>query len=330
MRRKPRPHVLILIAIAGLAAACVAADQKETHIGDSAGSTDNSARRPPLVVVTDIGVEIDDQWALVHLLLSPELDVRAIITTHASSAQLSPVTSHKKALEVLDRVWHRPSRRPTVVEGADAPLKDMTASQPSAGVNLLLHVSKQSSPSQRLVVLLTGAATEVASAILQDPSIVHRITVVAMGFEDWASGDEFNVRNDPAAWRVVLRSEVPLVIGSAALTKRDLRLTRGEASALVSGRGRVGQYLYGLFDDWVTRQASLVARVVAPETWVIWDEVVVAHVLEMTSGEDRPRPQLEADLSLAYMGTSQRIMWLTNIDHERLWRDFTRKLDALR
>ena len=43
-----------------------------------------SANSPLAVALsTDCGADIDDQWALAHLLLSPELDLRAIITTHA-------------------------------------------------------------------------------------------------------------------------------------------------------------------------------------------------------------------------------------------------------
>ena len=48
-----------------------------------------------------------------------------------------------------------------------------------------------------------------------------------MGFTDWPNGgDFFNVKNDPLAWQVILNSDVPLVIGSAAAAKRGLKLTR--------------------------------------------------------------------------------------------------------
>ena len=34
----------------------------------------------PVIISTDCGCEMDDQWAITHLCLSPVIDVRAIIT----------------------------------------------------------------------------------------------------------------------------------------------------------------------------------------------------------------------------------------------------------
>ncbi len=289
------------------------------------------SKAPPLaaVLVTDCGVEVDDQWALTHLLLSPEIDLRAVVTTHASSIGFSSASSAKAAAEVVARALPAGAPRPPVVQGADLPLQDATTPRKSAGLEELLRISRGFSSAHRLVVFVTGAATDLASAILQDPSIASRISVVAMGFDDWPGGrDGFNVKNDPAAWRVLLGSDVPLVVGSGAVTTRGLRLTRAEAKALMLPHGPVGQYLCSLLDDWLTKQASLVAQLVAPETWVIWDEVVVAYALGMARGNEVPRPALQADLSFSHPQTSRRITWLSEIDTDRFWRDLTKKIDA--
>jgi inosine-uridine nucleoside N-ribohydrolase len=286
----------------------------------------------PLAVVlaTDCGVEMDDQWALAHLLLSQEFALRAVITTHASSIGFSSATSAKKAAEVIARVLPAAgSPPPPVVPGSDSPLREATTPRENPGVDMLLELSRSFSASRRLVIFATGAGTDVASAILKDPSIVNRVSVVAMGFDGWpGGGDGFNVKNDPLAWRIILNSDVPVVVGSGAVTKRGLRLTRAEAAALMRPHGAVGEYLYSLFDDWLRRQATIVALYVAPETWVVWDEVVVAYALGMARGNEVPRPQLEADLSFSHPETSRRITWLTEIDTDRVWLDFTKKIDV--
>ncbi len=41
------------------------------------------ADRRAVVVTTDIGAEVDDQWTLAHMALSPELDIKGVVTTHA-------------------------------------------------------------------------------------------------------------------------------------------------------------------------------------------------------------------------------------------------------
>src|SRR5215203_5784382 len=286
----------------------------------------------PLAVVltTDCGAEIDDQWTLAHLALSPEVDLQAIITTHASSIRFSSATAAQHAAEVLARV--SPGRLPSarVVAGSDLPLQDVRTPRKNAGVDLLLRLSREHSESSRLAVFIIGAGTDVASAILEDPSIVRRIAIVAMGFNDWpGGGDGFNVRNDPFAWQVILDAHVPVVIGSGAVTLRNLKLTRAEGSALMQSHGSVGGYLYGLFDDWLTQRAELVARLVAPGTWAVWDEVVVAYALGMARGNEVPRPHLESNLSFSHPETARRLTWLTEIDTQRFWLDLTGKIDAM-
>ncbi len=287
---------------------------------------------PPVAVVltTDCGVEMDDQWALAHLLLSREPSLRAVVTAHASSIGFSSAASARKATEVIARVLPAGGPPPPpVVPGSDSPLRGPTTPRESPGVDTLLELSRGFSSSRRLLILATGAGTDVASAILRDPSIVNRVSVVAMGFDDWpGGGDGFNVKNDPLAWRIILDSDVPVVIASGSVAKRGLRLTRAQAGALMRSHGPVGEYLYSVFDDWLTRQPALVARFVGPETWVVWDEAVVAYALGMARGHEVPRPRLQSDLSFAHAETARQITWLTEIDTERVWLDLTKKIDV--
>ncbi|HEY2156826.1 MAG TPA: nucleoside hydrolase [Isosphaeraceae bacterium] len=297
--------------------------------GEAAPETGSATVAPAAILTTDCGAEMDDQWALAHLLLSPEVDLRAVITTHASSIRLSSATSREKTAEVVQKVAPARSASLPVVAGSSEPLRDAMTPRENAGVDLLLRLSREFSQSRRLIVFTIGASTDVASAILKDPSISKRITVVAMGFGDWPEGgDFFNVKNDPFAWQVILNSDVPLVIGSGAVGKRDLKLTRAEAATLMRSHGPTGEYLYSLFDDWLTREPKLVAQVVAPEAWAIWDEIVVAYALGFARGHEVPRPQLQSDLSFSHPDTTKRITWLDEIDTEHLWRDFTRKIDS--
>jgi hypothetical protein len=94
--------------------------------------------------------------------------------------------------------------------------------------------------------------------------------------------------------------------------------------------GPVGNYLYSVIDDSLKKYPAIVAQYVAPETWVVWDEVVVAYALGMAKGNEVPRPKLKLDLSFSHPETSRRITWLTEIDTERFRLDFTRKMDARR
>jgi inosine-uridine nucleoside N-ribohydrolase len=319
--------VASLLAVAGML--LVTGCQNQKLHGEAAVKTRSATGASAAILTTDCGAEMDDQWALAHLLLSPELDLRAVITTHASSIRLSSATSRGKAAEVVQKVAPARSTSIPVVAGSPEPLRDAMAPRDNAGVDLLLRLSRGFSQSRRLLVLTIGASTDVASAILKDPSISNRVTVVAMGFGDWPEGrDFFNVKNDPFAWQVILSSDVPLVIGSAAVGKRGLKLTRAEAATLMRSHGPTGEYLYSLFDHWLTREPKLAAQVVAPEAWAIWDEIVVAYALGFARGHEVPRPQLQSDLSFSHPDTTKRITWLDEVETEKLWRDFTRKIDS--
>lgn len=319
---------IITIAAAALFAALAVSCSKTTP-EEAAISVTSTSAAPAAILTTDCGCEMDDQWALAHLLMSTELDLRAVITTHASSIRFSSATSAEKAAEVIQHVLPARASSVPVVAGSPEPLQDAKIPRENAGVDLLIRLSGDFSESRRLIVFVIGAGTDVASAILKDSSIANRITVVAMGFTDWPSGgDFFNVKNDPLAWQVILNSDVPLVIGSGEAAKRGLKLTRAEAAALMRSRGPTGEYLYSQFDDWLTREPKLVAQVVAPETWIIWDEIVVAYALGLARGHEVPRPQLQPDLSFSHPDTTKRITWLDEVDTEKLWRDFTRKIDS--
>jgi len=254
-----------------------------------------------------------------------------VITTHAEAIGMSSVSSARNASQVIVTVLSAQSlrRAPPVIAGSSVPLRDAHTPLRNDGVSHLIRLSRPFTALHRLMVFVIGAGTDVASALLVDPTLADRIQVVAMGFDEWPrGGDGFNVKNDPIAWQVIFDSRVPVVIGSSALTKRDLQLTRKEGAALLRSHGPIGEYLNSLFDEWLTQRADLVAQFVAPETWVVWDEVVVAYALGLAHGDDVPRPRLQTDLSFYHPATNQRITWLTQIDTQAVWLDFVRKIDV--
>src|SRR5947199_5438905 len=98
-----RPNVTVL-------ASCAAVLWLWTSCGGGArgsvATVPASSSSSPLAVLltTDCGVEIDDQWALAHILVSPEMQLRAVVTTHAASVHYSSASSAAAAAEVIARV----------------------------------------------------------------------------------------------------------------------------------------------------------------------------------------------------------------------------------
>src|SRR3954463_4199194 len=101
--------------------------------------------RRPVVVVTDCGASVDDEWALAHLAVSPAFDLRGVITTHAPTLPpLSAESSARAARAWLDRFSM--AARPRVVAGSSLPLddRDGRAAGPAPGAAYLIEESRGS------------------------------------------------------------------------------------------------------------------------------------------------------------------------------------------
>lgn len=284
--------------------------------------------RTPVILSTDVGNEIDDQWAITYLLLSPEFDVQGIISAHGPT--LPDPSAHATYQVLIDVVERRLGMlsHPPLFEGSSLPLSDRQTPRRNAGVEFIIETSKRFSKSNRLTVLTIGAATDVASALLEDSSLADRINVVAMGFKSLAEGgNEFNIQNDPRAWQVILDSNVPVTIGAADVCQRDLAMSFDHARDMISRRGPIGAWLWDDYQVWYFRNVKPWRKNDFSKPWIIWDTVVLAYKQGMTTQKEIPRPHLADNLAFEKTNTTQTITWVTAVDSKRMWDDFTQKLD---
>lgn len=281
----------------------------------------------PVILSTDVGNEIDDQWAIAYMLVNPAFDVLGIVSAHAPS--LPAPSAHATYLVLKDEVERRlgMSVHPALFEGSSLPLADNQTPRPNSGVDFMVQASKRFSKDHRLDVLTIGAATDVASAILTDPTIAERIRVVAMGFRNLTDAKEYNVENDPRAWQVILDSSAPVSIGSGEVCQRDLALSFVAAKKLISGHGPVGAWLWDEYQAWYFRFVKPLRVDDFSKPWVIWDTVVLAFEQGMTTEKTIARPRLTNALGFEQVNTKDTITWITSIDASRMWADFLAKLD---
>jgi purine nucleosidase len=284
----------------------------------------------PVVLSTDVGNEIDDQWAIAYMLTDPAFDVRAILSAHAPS--LPAPSAHATYLVLRDEVENHLGLRvhPPLFEGSSLPLVDIKTPRPNPGVDFLIRESRSFTPENRLTVLTIGAATDVASALLVDPTLADRIHIVAMGFKDSGptGGQEYNVQNDPHAWQVLLRSNAPITIGAGDVCQKYLALQFDEARDLIASHGPVGHWLWDEYQDWYYRQVKPLRVDDFSRPWVIWDIITLAYLRGLTTQQNAPRPELRDDLTLAPGPPGKSIEWITSVNADQLWTRFTRQLDA--
>jgi len=220
-------------------------------------SANAMAKGRDIILTTDCGTEIDDQWAIVYLFLSSPLHVEGIVTTHAPNIPNSEYSADC-ARDVLRRL--RVASPPPVFAGSSAPLRGRAPIR-NAGVDFIVSTSRRYSPGDRLTILTIGATTDIASAFLEDPTLGERVEVLTMGFNSWPLGtDPWNIRNDPLAYKVILESSAPITIGSTDVCRAGLKLDLKTVQNMLAKRGDIGRWMLGLFQDWVVWKADFVTR----------------------------------------------------------------------
>jgi purine nucleosidase len=287
---------------------------------------DARARGRDVILTTDCGAEIDDQFAIAYLSLVPEIHIEGIVTTHAPNLPKQAQSSAECAKDVLAHLDAGPM--PPIFAGSDRPLVAPTPLR-NAGVDFIVNTSRRYSAEHRLVLITIGAATDVASAFLIDPKLADRVEILTMGFNSWPKGgDPWNIKNDPLAYQVILDSAAPITIGASDVCQRNLRLDGKTAGQMLAGHGEFADWLNGQFQRWLAANAALATSVVKPNTWVIWDTVTVARLLGFTTAENYPRPALNpADLTFSFPPTEKTVRWITTIDGHAMWADFMRRVD---
>lgn len=286
------------------------------------------ADRRPVVLTTDIGAEVDDQFAMAHLALVPEIELKGVVTTHAPNlAAPAAETSAAFAKELAGKLPVK--LRPPIFAGSSKPLSGDGKPLGNAGVDFLIEQAKGRGPNNRLTVIVIGAATDVASALLTDPTWADRVSIVAMGFKSDSSGDEWNVKNDPIAWRILLDSKIPIVVGDAEVTKKLLRMTPDRAHTILAMLPDPAPLLLKRFDTWLVDNTKMAQQVTgSPIVWPIWDEVTTAYLLGFATAETRPRPRLKDDLTFDLDKPQGTIEWITAIDEGKLWIDLVARIKA--
>ena len=213
-----------------------------------------SSRRR-VIIDTDAKNEADDQFAIVHALLSPSLEVRGLIAAHFGMSRSDRSMEESRAeIDLLLQLMGL-EQQVTVANGAPSGIPDEQTPRDSAGAQLIIAESKLASPEEPLFVAFLGPLTDMASAILLDPGLVDREVVVVWiggvgygGVESYP-GVEFNLRNDIAAANVVYDSGITIwQVPSSVYSQVSVSYT--ELEEKIGGTSKLADYLINQTVEW--------------------------------------------------------------------------------
>lgn len=251
-----------------------------------------------VIIDSDTYNEIDDQFAIVYGLLSKEaVNIKAI---HAAPFfnrnSSSPKDGMLKSYQEIKHIYTLLSicQKEQIYLGSDRFLKDEKTFVDSEAARHLVALAMASK--EKISVVAIAALTNIASAILMEPSIVHRIKVIWLGGHDYhqETNNEFNLRQDIAAARVVFNSQVEFVHIPCNGVISNLVLTQAELEKFIDGKNSIGTYLTDIFRRCNTDTLSY-ARIIS-------DIAAMAYVIhpEWFTVKICPKPNIMEDLSYQF------------------------------
>ena len=279
-----------------------------------------------MVLDTDTFNEIDDQFAVVYALISPELDVQAVYAAPFHNSRSSgPGDGMEKSYEEILRILSRLDKDPArfAFKGSTNYVVDVNKPEKSPAVLDLIERAKKSSPDDPLYVVPVGAISNIANAILLEPSIIKNIVVVWLGGNglNWAHQREFNYRQDLNASRVIFDSGVALVQLPCTPVVTHFTTTVPEMETYVAGRGAIGDYLLEIFKDYRKDHFG----------WskVLWDMTAVAWVVNAKwLPSDLVHSPIVTDNYTFSFDKSRHFIRSVNFVHrDPIFRDFFTKLE---
>jgi purine nucleosidase len=196
-----------------------------------------------VIVNTDAKNEADDQYAIVHAILTPSFELHGIIPAHFGTGKsaTSMQDSYDETMLLLRLMGLE--REVRVEAGATHAMPDESTPVDSPGAQLIIEAA-MADDDRPLHIAFYGPLTDMASALLLDPQIADRnIRVLWIGGGPWPSGGrEYNLSNDIHAANVVMKSNLEMWQIPRS-TYRTMSVSYAELIEKVYPQGEIGKYL---------------------------------------------------------------------------------------
>ena len=327
----------ILIILLGTCAACFS----QKTIG---GKTVQPRLR--VIADNDFSGDPDGLFQLAHLLLSPSVEVRAIIGSHLKAgdgfdpSQTQAENAAGKARELLQQMEWK-SNIPVIAGSNTAMLNDSTPVK-NAAVDFIIKEASRTDTNLPLYVLCGAGLTEIASALLTRPAIAEKLTLVWIGGPEYAdmaipppgySNPEYNLNIDIAAARVVFNRSVVPVWQVPRNTYRQALLPYSQLLLKIRPHGKLGSYLTGVLESLMTRLQPFLN---IGETYILGDSPLVLLTALQSSFEAdpssstyvlKPAPRINLQGGYEFNHTGRNIRVYQQLDVHLMFNDFFAKLE---
>ena len=291
----------------------------------------NPQGKVDVILDTDAYNEVDDQYAISLMIMSPDkFDIKAITAApFFNEKATSPADGMEKSYNEIIKLLGLAGRSDLfdkVYRGSKGYLANEKTHIPSDAADIMIKIAEEHSPENPLYIIGIGAITNIASVLIKSPAIAENIVVVWLGGNAVYSKDnyEFNMRQDVAAARVVFDSGCPLVLFPCRGVTDVCRTTGADLRYWLGGKDSLCDYL-------VEYTCSQAAKEAKTEVWgrVIWDIVTIVWFLNGDAYESAlipaPVPGYDHKWSVADK-TRKTIRCITHIDADAVFYELYSRL----
>ena len=299
-----------------------------------------------VIIDNDFSGDPDDLYQLVHHLLSPGVDIRAVVASRLRDGD--PFDPSGRAAEnaetIVRDVFGRMGLLSTDVihRGSNEALADTATPRPSAAVDAIIAEAMRDDVASPLYYVAGGGLTDLASALLTEPAIAQRMTLIWIGGEEHeglavpppnAMETEYNLLIDVVAGQVVFgHSAIPIWQVPRDVYRQCL-VSDAELRRRVATAGPLGRYLYDEIAAIVEMAGSFLGG--ASETYALGDSPLVLLTALQSLFEpdpsssryvERPTPALDDRGSYVPVAGARPMRVYTQVDTRLMFEDMFLKL----
>ncbi|WP_439695194.1 nucleoside hydrolase [Mucilaginibacter sp. AW1-7] len=303
--------------------------------------------RMRIIIDNDFSGDPDGLFALTHLMLSQSVDVRGIIGSHLKvgdgfdPSKTQADNAAKKAAELL--VILKMNGRVPVVAGSNTGMLNDTTPVKSAAVDMIIKEALRTDTQLPLYVVCGAGLTEIASAVLTNPAIAGKLTLIWIGGPEYAdlalpppgySNPEYNLNIDIAAARAVFNHSQLKLWQVPRNAYRQALLPYSQLQLKIKPQGEAGKYLGNVIEALMARIQQWHLNI--GETYVLGDSPLVLLTALQSSFEADPSsseyvlkncPKINAQGGYDYNAGGRNIRVYTRLDINLMFNDFFAKLE---
>ena len=259
----------------------------------------------PLIIDADTANELDDLFAIARAISEPNFNILAINSAQFNNSPLASSNSVMESQLLNQKLASIMKRKDIILPlGSNNKLISNKSPQISEASEFIIKSAHELKKGEKLNLVILGPCTNIASAIIQDPSIISKIKVYYLGIwhnvkTNFYNKKEFNSGNDPIALELLLNTKGLDFNLMSATTSQKLIFTKDEVKFNFTNNSSLGRLLierWGNFNRWWTKEDP------DKKSWIIWDlaliEAIASPKLALIETFFTPKENLKREIEI--------------------------------